>query len=220
MNPRRYSVRSALLVVGSIAVAAVSNGCNSAPSEQTGKSGEALGTLLRSVTSAPADNGAVCGRNTVEVPAALADFGCTLGVEINSDPENFGSKTFTTSSNEVVQAYAWACPRSAALESAVTNAISNGTFGGPHIAMGTAGASADATSYDSCVGEPDRGWAIVLEQPLGEVVCVPPHPGGFGDVVPSSGMALSSLRSVHPFLVLCPKGGCDCPLNYIAAFNN
>jgi hypothetical protein len=218
MNTRRYSLRSALFVVGSIAVAAVSNGCN--PSgEQTGKSAQDLadnGSGLRinlppslSAKTYPTsdntstDSASTCGATSVAPPTSLAAYGCTWGVAINGD-SNLPKSTFPSE----VQAYAWACPSTAAMEAAITVALDSGgsgTFGGPEVGA----VITDVATADSCYGHALPGYEIVVEVPNPKgVFCPPPRGGGLD--LPLHGVALSSKPGVNPYLVNCIGDSCDC----------
>ena len=143
MNTHRHSVRAALVVVGSIAVAAVSNGCST--SERTGQSAQDITECTDcfrftpneiSTETATASSEYVLGSNsaascpsfTIPIPASLAGFNCTLGVAITGDV-NLPSTTFPSVNGAPgVQAYAWACESFQPSASAVTTTLNYGGF--------------------------------------------------------------------------------------------
>jgi hypothetical protein len=171
MNAHRHSVRATLLVVGSIAVAAVSNGCAS-PSEKTGQNGQDLSFTpcsncrltftpeITAVTTTPSstwtstNSPASCPDTTVPPPASLSGFNCTLGVAINGDV-NLPSATFSNG----VQAYAWACQTTSTTGSAVSTSlsVSSGNFGSIIFQSPLESAVTAAIQTAGTLGGPDLG---------------------------------------------------------------
>jgi hypothetical protein len=206
MNGKRHPLRAVLVGLGSLILTAGSNGCSSAPEQTSQSSQDLFGCpwchigpyVITALTSTPVPNGATCGSDTIAIPTALQNYGCTAGVAIYNDP-NLNARTFSNG----VQAYAWACSTSLNV-TALTNAVVSGGFGGPEPSGSLIMVNTAAQSVDSCYGYPDSGYSIVLEQPV-NYACVPI---GFELTTKDVGMPVPGW---HPFVQICQAQACDCP---------
>jgi len=166
------SVRVALVVVGSIGVGAVVNGCSAGPdgSEQTGEANQAMTilpiSLLNTITTetGPEDPNAdtACYNYHIAVPSLLAGYGCTQGVQFEPDPDSdFNGDGWS---------YAFAC-KCAPNPLPVRQLHQDGTLlglipPGPISPSEFSEVVYTTNSYgnNACFGTADNGWILVIDQ--------------------------------------------------------
>ncbi len=159
MKSRFRAVRVAMVVVSAVGVGAVMNGCSAGAdgSEQTGETNQAFiqpkhpNTITWETGPADPNAAGTCYNYTIAVPPALAEYGCTQGVEFSTHPF------------EVL--YAFAC-KGAPNPLPVQQANQDGATllglpspGPSHESVYAGNAWLD----NACFGSADPGWILVVD---------------------------------------------------------
>jgi hypothetical protein len=170
------SVRIALIVVGTLGVAAVVNGCSAGPdgTEQTGEGNQAYSLrpggpppliTISSDTYAPqASSGESCLNYYVPPPTQLTGYDCSFGVQVSWGPGD--------------SAIIWACDSDVSLP-------------GGYLTMSPGGGLTsimNATGDNPCYGNPHPGYVLVMQAWATSVIGSGNCPNaGCGHVVPPPG---------------------------------